>query len=313
MRVINNIWCKAVIISLIIVLTDTAMGFSQDLPVELGTEREVVVKKLGPPQKTKRLRSGRERLFYDDLAIDIFDNKVKTIHGIGNFKGSIYSVHLGDNSYRVNKLLGEPDESYENQLIYYDHQGNYLIYYLDKKRKSVSSFFVHPGMSKEAIEKRKRKLAELVERGVIPSDEERRSNMRKKVSHERVTAKEYKKNKRKIQMASTKYQTITGVLKDKNPGLSPVEKLHNDARKMKKFVVEYIAKDNGVTKRYLQDCFLNKYIFSLKNALNSINVGDPITIRGRWKYLEDEKEIKKKKFVIEERMLLSIFLVDRIE
>lgn len=133
MRVINNIWFKAVIISLIIALADTAMGFSQDLPVELGTEREAAVKKLGPPQKTKRLRSGSERLFYDDLAIDIFDNKVKTIHGIGNFKGSIYSVRLGDNSYRVNKLLGEPDESYENQLIYYDHQGNYLIFYLDKK------------------------------------------------------------------------------------------------------------------------------------------------------------------------------------
>jgi hypothetical protein len=313
MRVIKNIGPKAAMITLILALTDTTLSFSQELPIKLGTQKEAAVNKLGPPQKTKSFSRGRERLFYDDLAIDIIDNKVWMIHSIKSFKGSIFSVRVGDNIYRVNKLLGDPDESDEKRLIYYDHKGNYLNFYLDKNRGTISGFFIRPGLSKEEMEKREKKIAELVARGVIPSDEERRTNMLKKVSHERVTAKEYKKTKRNVQMASTKYQTITGVLKDKNPGLSPVEKSHKDARKMKKFAVEYIATENGVTKRFRQDCFLNKYVFSLKNALNSIKVGDPITIRGRWKYLEDEKKIKKKGIILEQRMSMAIFVVDRIE
>lgn len=313
MIVINNIWYRAVIISLIIAFADPALIFSRELPIELGSTREMVVNKLGSPQKTKSFSSGRERLFYNDLAIDIIDQKVWMIHGLNYYKGSIFSVRIGDNISRVNRLLGEPDESDEKQLVYYNHKGDCLYFYLDKNRGTISSFFIRPGLSKEVVEKKKKKIAKLVDRGVIPSGEERRSNLLKKVTHKRVTTKEYKKNKRKAQMASIKYQTITGVLKDKNPGLSPVEKSHDAARKMKKFVVEHIATEDGVTKRFLQDCFINKYVFSLKKKLNSINVGARITVRGQWKYLEDKRKIKKKKFVIEERMFLNIFLVDRIE
>jgi hypothetical protein len=145
------------------------------------------------------------------------------ILGIKDFKESIFSVRMGDNIYRVKRLLGDPDESDKNQLIYYNHQGNYLNFYLDKKRKCISGFFIRPGLSKEEVENKKKTMATMVETGAIPSHEERRSNLLKKVAAKRVAEREYKKDQRNAQMAAMGNPSISGSLKEKNTVLNPVE------------------------------------------------------------------------------------------